>query len=76
MGKIVNDIIPGAKYFPKLGIPLHEIYSYKLLKKGDREYIEDLIPCIIASFSYYDEETARKDTLEFIESLKKNNILE
>ena len=43
MGKIVSDIIPGAKYFPKLGIPLHEIYSYKLLKKGDREYIEDLI---------------------------------
>ena len=23
------------------------------------EYIEDLIPCIIANFSYYDEETAR-----------------
>ena len=43
MGKIVNEIIPGAQYFPKLGIPLHEIYSYKLLKKGDREYVEDLI---------------------------------
>lgn len=43
MGKILDDIIPGSKYFPKLGIPLHEIYSYGLLKKGDREYIEDLI---------------------------------
>ena len=43
MGKIVDEIVPGAKYFPKLGIPLHEIYNYKLLKKGDREYIEDLI---------------------------------
>jgi len=43
MGKIVEEIIPGARYFAKLGIPLHEIYSYKLLKKGDREYIEDLI---------------------------------
>ena len=43
MGKIVDEIVPGASYFPKLGIPLHEIYSYGLLKRGDREYIEDLI---------------------------------
>ena len=43
MQKILEEIIPNAKYFPKLGIPLHEIYSYGLLKKGDREYIEDLI---------------------------------
>ncbi len=43
MGKIINDIVPGSSYFPKLGIPLHEIYSYRLLKRGDREYIEDLI---------------------------------
>lgn len=43
MGNIMNEIIPGAQYFPQLGIPLHEIYSYGLLKHGDREYIEDLI---------------------------------
>ena len=43
MGKILEEIIPGSTYFPKLGIPLHEIYSYGLLKHGDREYIEDLI---------------------------------
>ena len=43
MPKIIDDIIPGSKYFPKLGIPLHEIYKYNLLKRGDREYIEDLI---------------------------------
>ena len=37
--------------------------------------IEDLINKLLSEYDI-DEETARKDTLEFIESLKKNNILE
>ena len=43
MGRFIDEIVPGSKYFEKLGIPLHEIYKYNLLKRGDREYIEDLI---------------------------------
>ena len=39
----MEEIIPGCQYFSNLGIPLHEIYSYNILKEGDREYIEDLI---------------------------------
>lgn len=43
LDKIITDVVPGATYQENLGIPLNDIYSYKLLQKGDRAYTEDLI---------------------------------
>ena len=43
MQKIVNEIIPGAKYNENMGIALNDVYRSGLLKEADRSKSEDLI---------------------------------
>ena len=47
---------------------------WELLKEEGTE-VKDLVNKLLSEYDI-DEETATNDTLEFIESLKKNNILE
>lgn len=41
--KIINDIIPGAKYEANMGIALNDVYKSGLLKRADRSRSDDLI---------------------------------
>ena len=48
---------------------------WDLLNRPNGAEIDELVNKLLEEYDI-DEETARKDTLDFIESLKANNILE
>ena len=68
MPKIVNQIIPGAIYQEKLGIPLNDVYRSGLLKQADRSRSEDLITGTIKGVNFKTSDLQLLERREHVDS--------
>ena len=68
MQKIVNEIIPGAKYQENRGISLNDVYRSKLLKEADRSRSEDLITGTINGVNFKTSDLQLLERREHVDS--------